>query len=149
MSRQHDRKLTDAEKTAWFKERLDERISVKPFESQDELIDFVHTLADMFRQVYGRGVPGSFKRRLLKNAGVESDYSEKTKEKRDWMYALMDKNKAFRENKTQLRKAVEFHFKERILGIVFDELWDEYHAVDQPDASFDVDIYGQESLFDE
>ena len=146
----HVVKLTDEEKVKWFQEFIKARTSVQPFESERDLIEFVHFARGTFKHLYGRDVPGSFIRRLLSDLGVAREYGEGVKLKRQFMFDLMDKNKSYRSNKSQLRKAVESHFGEKILGIVFDELWEEYHQKDEhPAPQVDIDLFGQGSLFSE
>jgi len=146
----HPIKLSDQEKVDWFKRQIEERQRTNPLENELQLVDFVRTCRKMFKEVYKRDVPGSFIRRLLNDLGVAREHSEGVKRKRDYMFNLMDTNQSFRENKTQLRKAVEDHFKECILAMVFDELWEEYHGqAEHPAPDVDVDLYGQEALFPE
>ena len=143
-------KLSDKEKADWFHDQINRRLQVKSIESEQELIDLTRFLRDTFRKLYGRDVAGSFMRRMLNDLGVAREHSQGVKKKRDWMFNLMDENQSFRDNKTQCRKAVVAYFGESILGIVFDELWNEYHArSDHPDASKNIDIHGQKALFDE
>lgn len=141
-------KLSHEEKLAWFRRLIEERTKNNPFTNQEDLIAFVHLCRKQFKATFGRDVPGSFVRQLFESLGIKREYSETTRKKRDYMFALMDKNKNFRDNKTQCRKAVEKHFGEEILGIVFDELWSEYHREgDHPEPEMNVDIYGQPNLF--
>jgi len=144
----HNVYLTNDEKTKWFKARIAERLKVKNIESEQELIDLVRGLRRSFKELYQRDVPGSFIRILLKELGIARKHSEAMQKKREYMFSLMNNNTNFRDNKTQCRKAVEAEFAEKILGIVFDEIWDEWHGQDDlPDAKTDIDIYGQKSLF--
>lgn len=144
----HPVKLTDEQKVKWFQDFIKSRTVVDQFKSEQELIEFVRFARATFKKIYKRDVPGSFIRRLFNDLGVAREHSDGVKVKRDYMFGLMDRNKSYRENKTQVRKAVIEKFGESILGIVFDELWDEYHSIDDhPTPEVDIDIYGQESLF--
>lgn len=142
-------KLTDAEKTAWFRSQIDERQAVAPLQSEEEVIQFLRDCRRKFRKLYGRDVPGSFFRLLLKDCGVFREQSESIKRKRDFIFKLLDENQAYRDSKLQLRKRVESEFGERILGIVFDEIWNEYNEEsDRPKPKQNVDLFGQNPLFD-
>lgn len=142
-------KLTDAEKTAWFRSQIDERQAAAPLQSEEEVIQFLRDCRRKFRKLYGRDVPGSFFRLLLKDCGVFREQSESIKRKRDFIFKLLDENQAYRDSKLQLRKRVESEFGERILGIVFDEIWTEYNEEsDRPKPKQNVDLFGQDPLFD-
>lgn len=142
-------KLTDAEKTAWFRSQIDERQAASPLQSEEEVIQFLRDCRRKFRKLYGRDVPGSFFRLLLKDCGVFREQSESIKRKRDFIFKLLDENQAYRDSKLQLRKRVESEFGERILGIVFDEIWNEYNEEsDRPKPKQNVDLFGQDPLFD-
>jgi len=145
----HPVKMTDDEKVTWFKTQISHVLRLKPIESEESLVLLVRDLRDSFKKLFARDVPGSFIRRLLSDFGVNREHSENVQRKRDWMHAQMDENKALRENKTQMRKAMHSQFKETTLSMVFDELWDDYHSNDDhPEPKIDVDIYGQQSLFE-
>ena len=144
----HKVKLSDAEKVQWFERQISDRQRTKPLENELQLVEFVKFCRRTFKELYDRDVPGSFIRRLLVKCGVAREHSEGVRRKRDYMFSLMTDNQAFRDNKTQLRKAVEDHFGECILSMVFDELWDEFHNGDHADAKIDVDLYGQSPLFE-
>lgn len=144
----HIVKLTQEQKIDWFKSRIEERLSVKNIESEQELVDLVRDLRKSFKSLYQRDVPGSFITQLLNDLGVAREHSDGVKKKRMFMFSLMDINSNFRDNKTQCRKAVEAEFSEKILGIVFDSLWEEWHSQgNHPDATSNVDIHGQQPLF--
>lgn len=141
-------KLTDDEKRAWFKQLFEELQRKNPINSEEDLIKRVHYCRKEFKKIYDRDVPGSFIRRLFVELGLERQYGAGVQAKRDFMFSMLDKNQAYRENKTQTRKIVEHAFGERILGIVFDEIWEEYqHLSDSPDPEMNVDLFGQESIF--
>lgn len=142
-------KLTEAEKTAWFRSQIDERQAVAPLQSEEEVVQFLRDCRRKFRKLYGRDVPGSFFRLLLKDCGIFREQSESIKRKRDFIFKLLDENQAYRDSKLQLRKRVESEFGERILGIVFDEIWNEYNEEsDRPKPKQNVDLFGQDPLFD-
>ena len=141
--------LTDADKVKWFSDRIAERQRIAPVTSPEGIEALVNDVRVAFQSIHGRDVPGSFIRRLLKDLGVDRGYSESTLQKRQFMFHLMDKNANYRTNKVQLRKVVEQHFGEKILDMVFDELFDEYSNIsDHPKPKVDIDIYGQKALFD-
>lgn len=144
----HRVRLSDEQKVDWFNSRIQERQSTSPIENEQQLVEFVRVLRRQFKEIYKRDVPGSFIRRLLTNLGVQREHSEGVLRKRDWMFAEMDRNAALRDNKTQMRKAIEAQFGEKILSMVFDELWDEYHSTDDhPEPAVDVDLHGQSAIF--
>lgn len=144
------KKVTDEEKRQWFLTQIEQRQQSNPLQSEGEVVEFVRLLRRTFREIYGRDVPGSFIRILLNDLGVAREQSESIKRKREYMFGLMDANKAYRESKTQLRKAVMQKYDEKILNIVFDEIWDEYH-LDQlrRREELNIDMYGQPGLFNE
>ena len=145
----HPIKLTHQQKVDWFVNCINERLKVKNIESEQDLIDLVKFLRSTFKQLYLRDVPGSFITMVLSKFGINWNHSKKSLDKKRFMFKLMDENESFRFNKTQLRKAVEHQFKEKILGIVFDQFWDEYHLTDEhPEPIVNIDIYGQKSLFE-
>lgn len=142
--------LTYDQKFAWFKARIDEKLSVQQIESKEELLDAVRSVNKAFRLIFNRGVTGGFIKKFVSELGIQTSISDETKRKRDWMYEQMDMNQALRENKTQLKKAVATHFGEKMLTVLFNQLWDDYHAGDnKPKPSMNIDVYGQKSLFDE
>ena len=140
--------MSDDQKQDWFKSQIEMALKVRSVESEEQLVRLVRDLHDSFKKLFDRDVPGSFIRRLLSDHGVKREHSEGVVRKRDWMFAEMDANQALRENKTQMRKAVQAKFGEKILGIVFDELWEEYHRQDDhPKPTKNVDIHGQGAIF--
>lgn len=142
-------KLSDREKRDWFKSQIELRQRTNPLKSEQELVEFIRFLRSTFKQIYGRDVPGSFVRIILKENGVAREYGEGVQKKREFIFKLLDENQAFRDSKPQLRKAVVAHFKEEILGIVFDEIWDEYFSQGElKKPTKNVDLYGQQGLFD-
>lgn len=143
-----DYKMTNAEKADWFKSQLDKRQAASPLQTEEELVGFLRECRKAFRKEFGRDVPGSFFRLLLKDCGIAREQSEAMKLKRDFIFKLLDENQAYRDSKLQLRKRVEQEFAERILGIVFDEIWDEYHENERPQPKQNVDLFGQTPLFD-
>jgi hypothetical protein len=146
----HPVKLSDKDKESWFRSLVDERQRVSPLKTEEELVEFVRFCRKMFRQLYGRDVSGSFFRLLLNDFGVARAQSASVKKKRDFIFALLDENQAFRDSKAQLKKAVNAKFGEKILGIVFDEIWNEYHEdKSHPTPKKNIDLFGQPSLFGE
>lgn len=147
----HPVKLSDEEKVAWFKKCVDERQRTAPLKTEAEFIEFIRSCRRSFKSLYGRDVSGSFFRVLLKDFGIVREQSEATKAKKAYIHKLLDSNEGFRWSKSQLRKAVDAYFGEKILTIVFDELWDEYFddIGDRPKPKMNVDLHGQTSLFDE
>jgi len=146
--KKHEVLLSEESKINWFIGRIEERRKVKPFDDENELIDCVRSIRNSFRRLFERDVSGTFITKLMNRLGCGRNYSPSTLAKRKFMYSLMDKNKAFRENKTQTRKALQLHFNEDIVDAVFNELWDEYHSSDQVESVIDIDLYGQKSIFD-
>lgn len=141
-------KMSDADKAAWFKQQVEERQATAPLETEEQLIEFLRACRKNFKKLYKRDVPGSFFRLLLKDLGIAREQSESIKRKRDFIFKLLDENQAYRDSKVQLRKRVEQEFAERILGIVFDEIWDEYNDnPDKPKPTQNIDLFGQEPLF--
>lgn len=139
--------LTDKEKRKWFNEQIEIKRNSDPPKSEEELVEFIRFLRKTFKAIYGKDVPGSFIRILLKEQGIAREYGEGVQKKRDYIFKLLDENQAFRDNKKQLRIAVEDYFKEKILGIVFDEIWDEYFNGDVKKPKKNIDLFGQDALF--
>lgn len=148
--KKHAVKLTNQEKQDWFVKQVEERQRVNPLRSEEELVEFVQFCRKTFKELYGRGVSGSFFRLVLAELGVVREQSEAYKRKKEFIFKLLDENQAFRDSKVQLRKYVEAHYGERIHGIVFDEILREYR--EEPEKvkpQKNVDIYGQLPLFEE
>jgi hypothetical protein len=144
----HPIKLSDDEKRTWFLKRIEERQQINPLSSEEDLVGFVRLLRRAFKDIYQRDVPGSFIRILLNDLGVAREQSESVRKKREFVFKLLDENQAYRDSKPQCRRAVELHFGEKILGIVFDEIWEEYFSDQRPKTTKNIDFHGQESLFD-
>lgn len=140
--------MSDDQKQDWFKTQIQTALKLRSIDSEEDLVRMVRDLRNAFKKLFDRDVPGSFIRRLMNDLGVHREHSARVQGKRDWMFSQMDANKALRENKTQMRKAVQAEYGEKILGIVFDELWDEYHSKgEHPDPIKDIDIHGQGGIF--
>lgn len=146
----HPVKLTDKAKEDWFRARIQERQLVNPLKTEEELVEFARFCRRAFKELYGRDVSGSFFRLLLNDLGVAREQSLSVKKKKDFIFALLDNNQAYRDSKAQLKKAVDKEFCEKMLGIVFDEIWDEYHEdKNHPAPTKNIDLFGQPSLFGE
>ncbi len=147
---QHAVLLTQEQKDDWFQKRLQERLSVKPFESPEEVRAYLRTIRKQFNEIYGRDVPGSFIRRLAEKCGLPVDLPERTKIKIAFGFDLMDENQNYRINKTDFIKAMEKQFGEKTLGYIIDDIWDGWHGRDDhPVATQNIDTHGQQALFDE
>lgn len=149
MKPNHKIKLTEQQKVEWFQTRIKEALSVRNIETEQQFVDLVRKLRTSFKDLYERDVPGSFIRILLKGHGVDRGYSDGILKKKQFIFNLMDTNMWARKNKTHLRKMVEDEFKETILSMVFDEIYDEYFLQDElPKPTMNKDFYGQQALFD-
>lgn len=143
-------KLTDDQKVKWFDSMVRERDRAVGFKNRDEFQEFIKDLRRAFKIIYKRDVPGSFISRLMARYGFGRKHSDKVDLKKEYLTRLWDENAAYRDNKSQSRKSVEDKFGESILSMVFDEIWDEYHAQeDHPVPAKNVDYYGQGSIFTE
>lgn len=144
----HPVKLSEKEKVEWFKKQVSDRKKVANFSSKEELEEYLRFCRTTFRTIYGRDVSGSFFRILLGDFGINREQSDTIKKKRKFIFDLLDKNQAYRDSKTQLKKVVDDHFGEKLLPIVFDEIWDHYHSdTDRPAPKMNVDLFGQKPLF--
>lgn len=141
--------LSHDEKVKWFKDRIGERSDVVGFDSEQDLLAFLRQLRRNFRDTFQRDVPGYFIRKLAEDCGLERQIAPKTKVKMNYAFHLMDCNEHFRNNKTDLAKALEHHFNEKTLNYILDDIWDEWHdRNDHPMPKLNVDIHGQDSLFE-
>ena len=128
--------------------RINERQSVKPFEGEDDLRAYIRTVRKQFNEVYSRDVAGYFIRKLAQKCGLPVGISESTLAKMNFAFALMNKSENYRSNKSDLTRALEIEFKEKTLGYIVDDFWDEWHAREgNPKPSEDIDCHGQGSLF--
>ena len=144
----HPVKLSEDEKRKWFVEQINQRRQVDAFESLEELEKFLRNLAKAFKLVYGREVSGAFLKNLLEEYGIECFESEAIKKKKEFIFKLLDENQAYRDSKSQLRKAVTKQFGESILSAVFDRILKEYEMKGKPLPKKNIDIFGQGSLFE-
>lgn len=146
----HDVLLTNEEKVKWFKDRIREREKVNPFDNEADLLRFLRVLRGNFKNVFGRDVPGYFIRKLAEQCGLKTTIAPKTREKMEYAFKLMDENENYRDNKSDLARALELKFGEKTLNYILDDIWMDWHnRDDHPDPVIDIDIHGQQSLFDE
>lgn len=141
-------KLTLDQKRKWFSERVDSEFGPVTEDKYEKFLAFARDLRKRFNDEFSRDVSGSFFRTFLNLYGFERHYSDTIKVKRDWMFDLLDKNQAFRDSKSQCRRAVVNRFGESILNVVFDELWLEYHKSPRCDPTENIDLFGQTALFE-
>lgn len=140
--------MSDDQKREWFRSQIEMALKLRSIDSDEDLVRLVRDLRNAFKKLFDRDVPGSFIRRLMNELGLHREHGERVQKKREWMFKQMDENQALRDNKTQMKKALAKQFGETTLGIVFDELWDEYHSTDDhPAAAKNVDVHGQGSIF--
>ena len=141
--------LSHQEKVAWFRKNIEERQRVIGFQDEQELINFLRELRKTFRTIYKRDVPGYFIRKMAEECGLEREIAPKTKIKMNFAFQLMDDNEHYRNNKSDLTKAIEDHFKEKTLNYILDDIWEEWHdRNDHPLPKINVDLHGQEPLFE-
>lgn len=142
--------LSGDEKRDWFARHITERHRVKPFVDQEELLKFLRNLRKAFVLIYERDVPGYFIRKVAERCGVPVEVHPKTREKMEYAWKLMDDNEHFRFNKKDLGRALAVKFGEETLHYILDDIFDDWHArPNHPSSKINIDIHGQESLFDE
>jgi len=146
----HDVLLSHEEKVKWFTDNIKERQRVRPFETEEDLLAFLRVLRRNFKDIYDRDVPGYFIRKIAGECGVHVEVAPKTRLKMNYAFSLMDENQHFRDNKTELAKALESHFGEKTLNYIVDDIWEEWHdRHEHPEPKVNVDLAGQEPLFDD
>ena len=145
----HKVNLTHQEKIDWFLSRIEERSKTKPFEDEEQLIVFLRELRLVFKTAFLRDVPGYFIRKIAEKCGVtKSMISESTKEKMTYAFNLMDTNTNYRENKSDLIRALTKKFDEKTLHYIVDDIWEEWHSqVEHPEPEVNTDFFGQQTLF--
>jgi len=147
---QHAVLLSHDEKVEWFTRNITERQRVQPFESEEQLLGYLRDLRVSFKKVYQRDVPGYFIRKMAEKCGISVSVAPKTRVKMNYAFGLMDHNANYRCNKSDLVRALRKKFGEETLNYIVDDIFDEWHdRDDHPDAAIDVDICGQQSLFDD
>lgn len=142
--------LSHEEKIEWFKKQIEERQRVHPFESEEELLAVLRTLRQNFKSLYQRDVPGYFIRKMAEHCGLKVEVAPKTRMKMNFAFRLMDDNQNFRDNKTDLMRALEVEFGEATLNYIVTDIWQEWHdRNDHPEPKMNIDLHGQDPLFDE
>lgn len=140
--------LSDEKKKEFFDFLIKERQSVQPFETLEDVKEFITACRKIFNSVYCRDVTGDFIKKRLSSYGIDVSTLESTKLKFDFAFNLMNKNNHFRYNKTSLRKALEKQFNEKTLNTIVDEIWEKYHSQsNKPEPVEDIDIHHVKNLF--
>jgi len=146
----HNILLSNDEKIEWFSKQIQERQRVKPFGDEQELLAFLRTLRRNFKDIYSRDVPGYFIRKMAERCGLKVKVAPKTKLKMNFAFRLMDSNQNYRDNKSEVVRALELEFGEKTLNYIIDDIWTEWHdRNDHPEPKINVDLHGQGALFDD